>query len=168
MNSESKSEEDKNNEKLRVLFLCNGNSCRSQMAEGWCEFYHSNFISAVSAGILPERGNPGKINENAIKVMKEMGINIENNKSKNIQDFIDQNDRIDAILTVCDSQCPAFPAEANYSPMIFHHSFDDPPSLTELIEDYEQKISEYRRVCKEIQIFIRDEFPELLKKKIKL
>ena len=111
------------NERLKVLFLCTGNSCRSQMAEGFCRHLKYVGIECFSAGIQKHG-----LNRLAVKVMDEIGIDISNHFSKTV-DEIDEED-FDYVVTVCDhanENCPYFPAKTG----IIHRGFDDPPRLAE-------------------------------------
>ena len=132
--------------KLKVLFLCTGNSCRSQMAEGWCRHLKGEIIEAYSAGIETHGLNPY-----AVKVMAEAGVDISGHKSKLLTDLngID----FDYVVTVCGhahETCPFFPAKAK----VIHVGFDDPPKLAKDLTDEEEKLNCYRRVRDEIKKFI--------------
>ncbi len=132
--------------KLKVLFLCTGNSCRSQMAEGWAKQLKSDHIEAYSAGIETHGLNP-----NAVKVMAESGVDISNHKSENVKDYLDKE--IDYVVTVCGhahETCPVFPGKAK----IIHHGFDDPPFLAKSVDTEEEKLNIYRRVRDEIRDFV--------------
>ena len=132
--------------KLKVLFLCTGNSCRSQMAEGWAKQLKSDHIEAYSAGIETHGLNP-----NAVKVMAESGVDISNHKSENVKDYLDKE--IDYVVTVCGhahETCPVFPGKAK----IIHHGFDDPPFLAKSVDTEEEKLAIYRRVRDEIRDFV--------------
>ena len=121
--------------KKKVLILCTGNSCRSQMAEGILRHYGSDRYEAASAGT-----KPSKVNEIAIKVMNEIGIDISKQRSKNVSEFNGQN--FDYIITVCDNakeSCPVFPGNA----VRLHWSFPDPPHDQEITE---QVVNEFRKV----------------------
>ena len=121
--------------KTRVLILCTGNSCRSQMAEGVLKFYGGDQFEVVSAG-----SEPSKVNETAIQVMKEIGIDISNHRSKHVQKFLGQH--FHYIITVCDKaseSCPIFPGPS----IRIHWSFPDPPHDREVTE---QVLSEFRNV----------------------
>ena len=101
----------------KVLILCTGNSCRSQMAEGWLKYFSQNTI-IYSAGTHPEA-----VNKHAIHVMKDAGIDISNNTSNNVIDYIDID--LDYVITVCDNAknaCPTFSENVNR----IHWSIDDP------------------------------------------
>ncbi len=131
-------------EKIKILFLCVGNSCRSQMAEAFANALRPDEIEAFSAGV-----NPGKVNERAIKVMAEAGIDISSRYSKSIDDLpgID----FDYVVTLCDKakeSCPAFPGKAK----IMHRNFDDPTIAT---GSEEEILAEFRRVRDEIKTFVK-------------
>ena len=133
-------------EKIKILFLCTGNSCRSQMAEGWAGKLKSDVIEAYSAGIETHGLNPY-----AVKVMAEAGVDISGHKSKLLTDLngID----FDYVVTVCGhahETCPFFPAKAK----VIHVGFDDPPKLAKDLTDEEEKLNCYRRVRDEIKKFI--------------
>ena len=133
------------NDKIKILFLCTGNSCRSQMAEGWANNLKSDVILAYSAGIEKHGLNPF-----AVQVMSESGVDISGQKSKNTNDL---KHEFDYVITVCgdaDENCPYFPAKTR----VIHHGFDDPPklALNEKIED--GKLKHYRRVRDEIREFV--------------
>lgn len=140
--------------KLKILFLCTGNSCRSQMAEGWAHALKSDVIEAYSAGIETHGLNP-----NAVKVMAEAGVDISGQKSKNVANLL--NIPFDIVITVCghaNEHCPLFPGKAK----VVHVGFDDPPKLAEQVKDKEEKLNFYRRVRDEIKAFI-ETLPEGLK-----
>ncbi|OVE74252.1 arsenate reductase [bacterium B13(2017)] len=143
------------NDKIKILFLCTGNSCRSQMAEGWTKHLKSDQIEVYSAGIKTHGLNP-----NAVKVMKEINIDISNHKSKNINEF--KNMKLDYVITVCDNAnetCPIFPGQTK----VIHVGFDDPPKLAKEALKEEEKLNHYRRVRDEIKNFVQT-LPESLKK----
>lgn len=132
--------------RLKILFLCTGNSCRSQMAEGWARRLRSDEIEAVSAGTETHGLNP-----NAVKVMAEAGVDISGARSKNVREFLDT--AFDYVVTVCDNareNCPIFPGAGK----IVHVGFDDPPALAETVEGDEEKLDIYRRVRDEIRGFV--------------
>jgi arsenate reductase (thioredoxin) len=133
-------------DRLKILFLCTGNSCRSQMAEGWAAHLRNGDIDAVSAGTETHG-----LNENAVKVMAEAGVDISGARSKNVMEFLDT--AFDYIVTVCDNAretCPIFPGAGK----VVHIGFDDPPALAALVEDEEEKLDIYRRVRDEIRRFV--------------
>ncbi|MFC1836825.1 arsenate reductase ArsC [Thermodesulfobacteriota bacterium] len=141
----------------KVLFLCTGNSCRSQMAEGWTRELHGTGIQAFSAGIVKHGMNP-----RAITVMAEAGVDISGHASKTIADLDGQ--KFDFVITLCKNAretCPFYPgAEA-----VLHHGFDDPPRLAESEPEEEAKLNHYRRVRDEIRDFVM-ELPEWLRKHV--
>ncbi len=132
--------------RLKILFLCTGNSCRSQMAEGWARRLRNDDIEAVSAGTETHGLNP-----NAVKVMAEAGVDISGARSKNVREFLDT--AFDYVVTVCDNareNCPIFPGAGK----IVHVGFDDPPALAETVEGDEEKLDIYRRVRDEIREYV--------------
>ena len=132
--------------KLKILFLCTGNSCRSQMAEGWAHSLKSDVLEPYSAGIETHGLNP-----NAVKVMAEAGVDITGQKSENINDLL--HIPFDVVITVCDhahENCPIFPANAH----VVHVGFDDPPTLTPADAPEEIKLEGFRRVRDEIKAFV--------------
>lgn len=133
-------------DKLKILFLCTGNSCRSQMAEGWARFLKSDVIEAWSAGIETHGMNP-----NVVKVMAEAGVDISNQYSKHLNEV--KHIPLDWVITVCDNaneSCPVFPGKVKR----FHISFDDPPRLMKNAKTEEEALSHYRRVRDEIREFV--------------
>lgn len=142
--------------KLKVLFLCTGNSCRSQMAEGWCRSLKSNIIEAYSAGIETHGLNPY-----AVKVMAEAGVDISGHRSKLLNELA--GIEFDYVVTVCghaNESCPFFPGKTK----VVHIGFDDPPQLAKAVETEEEKLNCYRRVRDEIKQFIAS-LPDALEKK---
>ena len=139
--------------KLKILFLCTGNSCRSQMAEGWARALKGDAVEAYSAGIETHGLNP-----NAVKVMAEAGVDISGHTSKNVDTLIDVP--FDYVVTVCghaNEHCPLFPGLAK----VVHVGFDDPPALAKMVEGEEEKLNCYRRVRDEIRAFV-EKLPERL------
>ena len=139
---------------MRVLFLCTGNSCRSQMAEGWARHLKSDCLEAHSAGIETHGLNP-----NAVKVMAEVGVDISGHRSKHIDEFKDMD--FDYVVTVCghaNEHCPVFPGKTK----VIHVGFDDPPKLAEKAATEEEALDCYRRVRDEIRAFV-ETLPESLK-----
>ena len=121
--------------KTRVLILCTGNSCRSQMAEGVLKHYGGDKFDVESAG-----SEPSKVNETAIQVMKEIGIDISHQRSKHVQEFLGQS--FHYIITVCDKaneSCPVFPGAS----IRLYWSFPDPPHAKEINEEV---LNEFRKV----------------------
>jgi arsenate reductase (thioredoxin) len=141
--------------KLSVLFLCTGNSCRSQMAEALCRKLRGDRIEARSAGIETHGLNP-----RAVAVMAEAGIDISNAVSKTVDQLDVQH--FDYVITLCGharETCPFFPAET----ALVHRGFDDPPALEESEEAADDVLAPYRRVRDEIRDFIEtlpEAFPE--------
>jgi arsenate reductase len=132
--------------KITILFLCTGNSCRSQIAEGWCNHIKSDQFAAVSAGIEKHGLNPL-----AIRVMAEAGVDISSQNSKQIADLVSQD--FDYVITVCghaDENCPFFPAKTK----VIHYGFDDPPTMAAGAKSEEEALVHYRRVRDEIREFI--------------
>ncbi|MBT6120559.1 arsenate reductase ArsC [bacterium] len=128
-----------------ILFLCTGNSCRSQMAEGWGKSLLGSNYSVYSAG-TKKHG----LNELAVKVMDEVGIDISSHYSKTLDDLKDVN--FDVIFTVCSNAhetCPVFPGGK-----ISHVGFDDPPYLAKTVDSEEAILLIYRRVRDEIKAFV--------------
>ena len=133
-------------EKFKVLFLCTGNSCRSQMAEGWARYLREDDIVPYSAGLTAHGLNP-----RAVKVMAEAGIDISSQRSNNLDEVKDVS--FDYVVTVCghaDEHCPAFPGKTK----VIHRNFDDPPSLAMDAKDEEEALAHFRRVRDEIGEFI--------------
>lgn len=131
--------------KLKILFLCTGNSCRSQMAEGWARHLKSDVIEPYSAGIEKHGMNP-----HAVKVMAEAGVDISKHYSKTPQEIGVQ---FDYVVTVCghaNENCPLFPGTAK----VVHEGFEDPPALTKTMPDGEEKLAVYRRVRDQIRKFV--------------
>ena len=127
-----------------VLFLCTGNSCRSQMAEGWAKHLLYNDLDACSAGI-EKHG----LNQLAVKVMKESGVDSSNHKSKTVDELTIKH--FGWVITVCGhahETCPFFPGKT------IHQGFEDPPKLAQNAKTEEDALVHYRRVRDEIQEFI--------------
>ena len=129
----------------KVLVLCTGNSCRSQMAEGYLKYFAGNKAEIYSAGI-EKHG----VNVKAIQTMQSDGIDISNQQSNNVTEY--SNVEFDYVITVCDNaneQCPIFPSKA----VRFHHNFADPAkAIGREIEIMEQ----FRNVRNEIKEYCRD------------
>ena len=133
-------------QKLRILFLCTGNSCRSQMAEGWARHLKSDQIEPFSAGIETHGLNP-----NAVLVMKEAGVDISHHTSKHVDTLKDIP--FDFVITVCghaNENCPVFPRKAK----VVHVGFDDPPKLARNSASQEEALGHYRRVRDQIRHFV--------------
>lgn len=131
--------------KPNVLFLCTGNSCRSQMAEGWARHLRGGVITPYSAGIETHGLNP-----NAVQVMAEAGVDIGGHHSKTLDDLRDVV--FDYVITVCGhahETCPVFPGKAK----VIHVPFDDPPRLATGLTG-EAALAPYRRVRDEIRAYV--------------
>jgi len=141
--------------KLKILFLCTGNSCRSQMAEGWARALKNNQFEAFSAGIETHGLNP-----RAVQVMAEAGVDISTHHSKTVEELPMQD--FDFVVTVCDhahESCPLFPGRTR----IVHRGFDDPPRLARDAQTEEEVLAIYRRVRDEIKAFVHT-LPDALEK----
>lgn len=132
--------------KVRVLFLCTGNSCRSQMAEGWARALHPDRIEASSAGT-----NPQGLNPLAVRAMAEAGVDIREHESKHLDSL--RGTPFDLVVTVCSAaaeHCPRFPGAAR----VIHVAFDDPPRLAAGARSDDEAMPHYRRVRDEIRSFV--------------
>jgi arsenate reductase len=133
-------------DKLKILFLCTGNSCRSQMAEGWARKLLPQKVAAWSAGV-----DTHGLNEWAVRVMEEAGVDISDHESKLVDDLLEID--FDYVITVCHharESCPVFPGRA----VLIHRSFDDPPRLAKSARTEEEILKIYRRVRDEIRVFV--------------
>jgi len=129
-----------------IMFLCTGNSCRSQMAEGFCRKYWGHEYNVFSAG-TKKHG----MNQRAIKVMMESGIDISSQYSKTVDELPDV--KFDIVITVCDhahENCPYYPGTK-----IIHVGFQDPPALTKEMTDENEILVIYRKVRDEIEMKIK-------------
>lgn len=129
--------------KKRVLILCTGNSARSQMAEGLLRHIGINKFEVQSAGT-----NPGVVRQEAITVLKEIGIDISQNRSKSVDELAGHE--FDYVITVCDNareNCPYFPAKTK----LIHHSFEDPGAVQ---GNEETRLQAFRQVRDEIHQFL--------------
>ncbi len=127
----------------KVLFICTGNSCRSQMAEGWARHLFGDTIEPYSAGVIASGMNPY-----VIGVMAEEGVDIAEQHSKTIQAVMDES--FDLVVTLCshaDQRCPTFPMETKK----IHVPFDDPLTLGNLAKTEEERIEIYRRIRDQIR-----------------
>jgi len=130
-------------EKIKVLFLCTGNSCRSQIAEGWARELKGNVIDAYSAGIRPIG-----VSSRAIKAMDEAGVDISRQQSQHIDEFSGID--FDYVVTLCDNafkSCPIFSGKAR----IVHKPFDDPYFAS---GSEEEILTTFRKVRDDIRTFI--------------
>jgi len=137
---------------MKILILCTGNSCRSQMAQGFLQSFDKR-LQIFSAGTEPA----ARINPTAVKVMKETGIDISKNKPRNVDQYL--NEAWDYVITVCDDaneSCPVFPGKVRNR---LHIGFEDPSQITGTNEFI---LSEFRRIRDEI----KNVFCEFYKKQI--
>ena len=140
-------------DRLKILFLCTGNSCRSQMAEGWARALKADALEAYSAGIETHGLNP-----RAVRVMAEAGVDISQQTSKHVDTLKDVE--FDYVITVCGhahESCPLFSGKTK----VRHVGFDDPPRLALNAQTEEAALAHYRRVRDEIKAFI-ERMPEEL------
>jgi len=131
---------------VRILFLCTGNSCRSQIAEGWARHLLGDQVEAFSAGTEPRPVDP-----RAIRVMAEAGVDISAQRSKSVDELTEAD--FDYVVTLCDDAkeaCPYFPARVR----VVHRGFDDPPELAAAARSEEEALAHYRRVRDEIRAFV--------------
>ncbi|MCA1990305.1 MAG: arsenate reductase ArsC [Desulfarculus sp.] len=138
---------------LKVLFLCTGNSCRSQMAEGWAKALKPGVIQAWSAGVEPKTLDP-----RAVKVMAEAGVDISGQRAKDVSEL--DGIAFDYVVTLCDharESCPLFPGPVKR----VHAGFPDPPYLASEAQDEEEALGHYRRVRDQIRAFVAN-MPESL------
>lgn len=133
--------------RLKVLFLCTGNSCRSQMAEGWVRHLKADAIEPYSAGVEVK-----PVDLCAVKAMADAGVDISGQRSKRVSEMMDIP--YDYVITVCSharETCPFFPGNVER----LHVEFDDPPFLTKDTSDGEEKLAVYRRIRDEIREFVK-------------
>ena len=133
-------------QKKELLFLCTGNSCRSQMAEAWTRHLKADEFDAYSAGVQIKAVDP-----RAIKAMAEVGLDISKHKSKDVDTL--GSLEFDYVITLCDNareSCPYFPAKTK----LIHKGFDDPPKLAEDAKNEEEAIAHYCRVRDEIRTLV--------------
>jgi arsenate reductase (thioredoxin) len=126
--------------KTKVLFLCTGNSARSQMAEGYLRHVAGDVFEPLSAGIEPKSLNPL-----AVEAMSEIGIDISGQRSKDVREFL--GEAIPYVITVCDNareHCPIFPLTYKF----LHWSFDDPATA---LGTHNEQLAVFRRVRDEIR-----------------
>jgi len=138
-----------------VLFLCTGNSCRSQMAEGWAKSMYEDRYAIYSAGIEAHGLNP-----NAVQVMQEAGVDISGQQSQRLEELAAV--KLDLVVTVCghaDENCPVLPVKCRK----IHVPFDDPPALAREDASEEESLDCYRRVRDEIREFV-GKLPEVIAK----
>jgi arsenate reductase len=144
-------------DKPKILFLCTGNSCRSQMAEGFARHLIGQLVMPFSAGLEAKGLDPC-----AVRVMREVGVDISGQRSKTVEEL--SGTEFDYCITLCDDAdetCPVFPAKTR----VIHHGFDDPPRLAANAKSEEEVLGYYRRVRDEIRKYIKT-LPALLRQKI--
>jgi arsenate reductase len=137
---------------MNILILCTGNSCRSQIADGYLRQFVGDRATIYSAGVETHGVNP-----RAIKVMAEVGIDISNHTSNHVDEYRDVD--FDLIITICDNakeRCPVFPSKAAK----LHHNFPDPAKAT---GSEEEIMEEFRRVRNMIESYCRDIAGEYVK-----
>jgi arsenate reductase len=137
-------------EKIKVLFLCTGNACRSQMAEGWARHLKSDVIEACSAGVWP-----AGVSSRAIQVMAEVGVDISSQTSDHVDEFLDID--FDYVITLCDyarEQCPIFSSDTR----MIHRAFEDP---TFVMGSSEAITTAFRQTRDQIRAFV-ETLPESL------
>lgn len=142
-----------NVQKTKILFLCTGNSCRSQIAEGWARKLKSDFIEPYSAGIEAHG-----LNSNAVQVMAEAGVDISEQRSKRINDL--WGIKFDCVVTLCSraqEHCPVFPDTAK----VVNVAFANPVRLATDVQTEEAQLALYRRLRNEIRLFVEG-LPESL------
>lgn len=131
---------------MRVLFVCTGNACRSQMAEGFARQLLAGSVTAFSAGVAPKGLDP-----KAVAVMAEVGVDISNARSKALSELPDLN--FDVVITLCDqagAACPHIPGPGRH----MHAGFADPPVLAAGAATEEEALDQYRRVRDAIREYI--------------
>ncbi|MBL7186037.1 MAG: arsenate reductase ArsC [Phycisphaerae bacterium] len=136
--------------KIKVLFVCTGNACRSQMAEGWARRLKSETIEAYSAGV-----RPAGVSSGAIAVMAEADVDISAHRSQHVDDFTDMD--FDYVITLCgnaERKCPVFSGGAKH----VHRAFDDPVMV---IGTNDQIMAAFRKARDEIREFV-ETLPESL------
>lgn len=128
----------------KILVLCTGNSCRSQIAEGYLRYFAGENAEVYSAGVETHGVNP-----RAIAIMKKDGIDISNHTSNNVTEY--RNIDFDFVITVCDNakeRCPYFPTTAKK----FHHNFPDPAKATGTEDEINEQ---FRKVCQQVKDYCR-------------
>ena len=136
--------------KTKVLFLCTGYACRSQMAEGWARRLKSDLIEAYSAGV-----RPAGVSSRAIEVMAEAGVDISAQRSQHVNDFTDMD--FDFVITLCGNakeKCPVFAGRVEH----VHRAFDDPVMA---MGTNDHSMTAFRKVRDEIRAFV-ETLPESL------
>lgn len=140
-------------DKVKVLFLCTGNACRSQIAEGWARHLKSGVIEAYSAGV-----SPVWVSSRAVAVMAEAGVDISEQRSKHVDDLREIG--FDYVVTLCDNarqQCPVFGGETK----VIHRGFEDPSFM---IASEQEIMAAFRKTRDDIRAFV-ETLPESLESK---
>ena len=133
--------------KLKMLFLCTGNSCRSQMAEGWARALKGDVIEAYSAGIEARGLDPF-----AVQVMAEAGVDISGQSSKTVEAVKDAP--FDYVVTLCGHANETCPMWLGQKARVIHVGFEDPPALARSAKNKEEALEIYRRVRDKIRSFV--------------
>ena len=133
--------------RMKLLFLCTGNSCRSQMAEGWARALKGDVIEAYSAGIETHGLNPL-----AVKVMAEVGVDISGQRSKTVEAVKDVP--FDYVVTVCGHANETCPMWLSGKAKVVHVGFDDPPALARTAKSEKEALGHFRRLRDEIRAFV--------------
>jgi len=139
---------------MKILFLCTGNACRSQMAEGWAKHLWADRFEIYSAGVESFSLDP-----RAVKIMAEKGVDISGQRSKHVSEL--RKISFDLVITLCShahKTCPIFPG----STKVVHHGFPDPPRLAAKSKTEEEAMAHYNRVCAEIKELV-ETLPQVLK-----
>ncbi len=137
-------------EKIKVLFLCTGNACRSQIAEGWARHLKPDCLEAFSAGV-----NPASLSQTAVEVMAEAGVDISKQRSKYIDDLVGVD--FDYVITLCDNanqNCPVFPANVKH----IHKPFYDPAFMQVAPQEI---MTAFRKLRDQIRDFV-EKMPDIL------
>ncbi len=129
---------------LKILFLCTGNSCRSQMAEGWAKHYYGKYCDIYSAGI-EKHG----LNNYAVQAMWDLGIDISNHISKTVDDL--EITKWDVVITVCDHADETCPRVLKDNCTHIHLPFADPPAITKGWKDQQKILDVYRHTAQQIE-----------------
>lgn len=152
MNTSKENQINDENAKIRILVLCTGNTCRSQMAHGFLDSYGDD-LDVHSGGVKAEE----HVNPKAIEVMKEVGIDISDHTPQQIDQYLDQD--WDYVITVCDhanETCPVFNGNVKHR---LHMGFEDPSKVTEGTDEF--KMNEYRRIRDDINKAFRQLYDEM-------
>jgi arsenate reductase len=130
----------------KILFLCTGNSCRSQMAEGWARHLKGDAVEPYSAGVEPHALDP-----RAVQAMAEAGVDISTQRAKHVDELA--HVEFDYVITVCGHAHETCPAWLHRSPVI-HIGFEDPPKLAKDAKTEQEALAHYRRIRDQIRAFV--------------